>query len=108
MRVLPVEATFSAASRMSCGATNCPFLMLTIAAGAARLQQQVGLPAQERRNLQDVGDFRRGPGLRGFVDVGQNRVALLLQARQDPQPLLQPGTAVGWTRCCGWLCRRTP
>jgi len=28
--LLPVETTFSAALRMSCGETNCPFLMFTV------------------------------------------------------------------------------
>jgi hypothetical protein len=49
-----------------------PFLDVDGFAGAATGEQQVGLPAQERRHLQDVDDLGGGRGLIGFVDIGQD------------------------------------
>ena len=43
------------------------------ASGLRRGHQEVGLPAQERRNLQDVGHRGRGRRVRRLVDVGENR-----------------------------------
>ena len=106
--MLPVEATFSAASRMSCGARNWPFLMLTIRPGAAGRDQQVGLAAEEGGDLEDVGHFGGRAGLRGLVDVGEDGVARRLEAGQDAQAFLQARPAVGARRWCGWPCRRRP
>ncbi len=63
-------------------------------AGIADVADEVGLPHQEGRGLQDVddrGDFvQRGV----FVDVGQDRHAdLLLDLCQDLQALFQAGAA---------------
>ena len=47
------------------------------AAGPRRGDEQVGLPAEERRNLQDVGDLGGRRRLRRLVDVGEDRHAEL-------------------------------
>jgi hypothetical protein len=36
---------------------------------------QVGLPAQERRDLQDIDGLRHLGALRGLMDVGEHRQA---------------------------------
>ena len=54
----------------------------------AAATMQVGLPRQECRNLQHVGDFGDRRGLVGLVDVGQDRHAEpLLDAGEHLQPL---------------------
>ena len=42
------------------------------AAGAPGFDQQIGLAAQERGDLQDVGGFGGLGGLPGFVDIGED------------------------------------
>ena len=108
MLSLPVEATFSAAWRISCGRNELAFLDVHDAAGAAGLDQQIGLAAQERRDLQDVDRLGRGFGLRRLVNIGQDRETRASRTiLQNPQAFLQPGPAIGRRRCCGWPCRRT-
>ncbi len=93
-RVLPASTTFATACEMSSGARNWPFLMLTTRPGRGRGDQQVGLAAQERGNLQDVGDVRGGRRLGRLVDVGQDRHRRArLDRRQNAQPLGQTGAA---------------
>ena len=58
---------------MSLGARNWPFLTLTGAPGLRRGDEQIGLPAEERGNLQDVDDLGGRRRLRRLVDVGQDR-----------------------------------
>ena len=41
--------------------------------GRGRRPQEIGLPAQERRDLQDVDGLRHLRALRGLVDVGEHR-----------------------------------
>ena len=69
---------------------------------------QIGLPREERGNLQDVGDFGRARGLPGFVDVGQDRHASrFANAREDAQPFVDPRTAKGpRRRAVGLVVRR--
>ena len=50
--------------------------------------EQVGLTAEKRRNLQDVGDRRRRRRVRRLVNVGQHRQA---GARFDLGQRAQPG-----------------
>ena len=57
---------------MSQGARNWPFLTLTTPAGLGGRDQQVGLAAQERRNLQHVDDLGHGRALARFMHVGQH------------------------------------
>ena len=93
--MLPVDATFSAAWRISCGETNCPFLMFTVLPVRPAAIKQIGLAAEERGNLQDVDGFRGRSGLRRLVDVGQHGVALRSDAGENAQPFFQPWAAVG-------------
>ena len=89
--MLPVDATFSAAWRMSCGETNWPFLDIHGAAGAPGRNQQIGLAAQKRRDLQNIRGLGRRLGLRGLVNVGEHRVTVAPQVRENPQAFLKPG-----------------
>ena len=58
-------------------------------------EQQIRLAAQEGGNLQHVGDFGRRIGVRGLVDVGQDRHAgRLLHGRQHLESEPQPRAAV--------------
>src|SRR4029077_11778559 len=66
---------------------------------AARLGEQVRLPAEESGNLEDVGYLGDGAGLRRLMDVGQNRKARGLPPRKNPQTFDQPGTSV--SGCAG-------
>ena len=77
-------------------------------AGARGGHQQVGLAAQERRNLQHVDDRGGGRGLRGLVDVGQDRHAQFgLHASEDAEAGVEPGTAErGQRRAVGLVERR--
>ena len=62
------------------------------AAGASGLHQQIGLAAEERGDLENVGGFGRGRGLRGLVNVGQNRNIRLAHAISECAGLLSiPG-----------------
>ena len=45
-------------------------------------------------NLQYIGHLHGGPGLRGFVNVRQDRKALSLQPRQDSQAFGKPWSTV--------------
>ena len=56
--------------------------------------EQIGLPREERGDLQDVGDARRLDRLRRLVDVGQDRDARRHRApAENAQAFRQPGTA---------------
>src|SRR5262249_46975777 len=70
------------------------FLDIDDATSAACRNEEIGLAAEERRNLENVGDSRRGFRLDGFVNVGKSRKAGRLQGRQYPQTLAQAGTAI--------------
>jgi hypothetical protein len=60
---------------------------------------EVGLPAQERRHLQHVEHLRRRRHLGDVVHVGQHREAgLVLDPLQDPEPLGEAGPPVGMDR----------
>ena len=58
---------------MSFGARNWPFLTLTARAGLRRGDEQIGLPGEERGNLQDVGDLAQPAPPGWLVNVGQDR-----------------------------------
>ena len=66
--------------------------MLTARPVRGRGDEQIGLPAEERRDLQDVGDLGGGGGLRRLVDVGQDRHAEL---GLDPRPRIAQALARG-------------
>ena len=90
----PSPRSFSTTFFMSQGARNCPFLTLTGRPLAGARQDQVGLPAEERGDLQEVQDLRRRrrpppPGGRrtapGQPNVSRTR-------REDPRaPPAGPG-----------------
>ena len=63
------------------------------AAGARRGDEQIGLPREERRNLQHVGDFGRRRRVRRLVDVGQDRARRLVRAPRAStrRPSSRPG-----------------
>src|SRR5439155_6222155 len=66
------------------------------AARARRLHHEVGLPAEERGDLEDVGHLRGLRHLRHLVHVGEDRDAVARpNAGEDLEALVDPGTAVG-------------
>ena len=93
---LPVEATFSAAQVDIVRRHELALLDVDDAAGAAGCEQQVGLAAEERGDLQDVGRLRRPAsacaGSWMSVRIGKPCV---FDAGQDAQAFLQPGAAIG-------------
>jgi hypothetical protein len=58
------------------------FLDVDHASGSGRRNQQIGLPAEECRNLQNVGDVGRRLRVGWFVNVGDDRHA---ERRLDPR-----------------------
>ena len=85
-----------------------PLLDVHDPAGASGGEQQVGLPAEEGGDLEDVGDLGRGLGLRGLVDIGQTGKPSARDAGEDAESFAQAGTAVALDAACGWLCRTMP
>src|SRR6266540_3062298 len=58
--------------------------------------QKVGLPGEERRNLQNVEEPRGGLGLRGLMNVGEERqTRFLSDFRQNVEAFLQTRSAEG-------------
>ena len=74
----PSCSSLRATWAMSQGARNWPFLTCTRGAGRGRGGQQVGLAAEERRDLQHVDRLGHRPALLALVDVGQHRAAVAL------------------------------
>ena len=73
-----------------------PLLHVHGPSGLAGGSEEIGLPAEERRNLQHVRDFGGGSALPDLVHVGEHGQAdFLLHAGEDPQPFDQTGTAKG-------------
>ena len=62
---------------MSQGARNWPFLTLTGLPGARGGDQEIGLAAEEGRDLQDVDRFGDGRALLGLMHVGRDGKAEL-------------------------------
>ena len=61
-------------------------------AGASGRHQEIGLPAEECRDLEHVGHLGDGRGLVRLVDVGEHRQpARGSGPLQRPKPLVQPG-----------------
>src|SRR5256886_82993 len=64
------------------------------ATGLAGGEQQIRLPRQKCRNLQNVANFRNGSGLGSFVDVGEDRKFHLgFDLAENAQAFLQAGAA---------------
>ena len=95
-----------AACRMSCGRDELALLDVHDAARAAGCDQQVGLAAEERGDLQNIHDFGRGIGLRGLVNVGEHGNAAACDARRESEAFARARARGTTRRCCGWLCRR--
>ena len=72
---LPVPAIFAATFAMSQGARNWPFFTLIALAGLARGEQQVGLAAQEGRDLQHIDRLGGRRALLRRMHIGQHRQA---------------------------------
>ena len=64
--------------------------------GTTRRDEQIGLPAQERGDLQDVRDLGRGRHVAGLVDVGEDREA---GSRADSLEGLEPALETGAPPC---------
>ncbi len=69
----PAAASLSTTCRMSLGAMNWPFFTCTARPGLGGRHQQVGLPRQERRNLQQRAHLGRRGRLVRFVNIGRHR-----------------------------------
>ena len=83
---------------MSCGRDELAFLDIHDLAGAAGRDQQIGLPAKESRDLQDVDGFGRGLRLRRLVNVGQHLEAQLARGRaRMRKPSSKPGPRYEFT-----------
>ena len=57
-----------------------PLLHIDNAPGASGFEEQVGLAAKERRDLNDIHHFRGRTHLTGLMNVGQDRIAALFEA----------------------------
>ena len=69
--------------------------------------EQVGLAAEEGRNLDDVNNLSHGFGLTALVDVGKNfQTKLLLYVGKHLKTLLQPGAAERVDGCAVGLVKR--
>ena len=79
---------------MSCGATNCPFLMFTMRPVRPAATSRSVCRQRNAGICRMSADFGGGLGLRRLVDVRQHREALGLHAGQDAQPFAQAGTAI--------------
>ena len=75
-------------------------------AGPAGRDEQVRLPAEECRDLQDVDRLGGQVRLRRLMDVGEDLKALPPQSCQDAQSFLQAGSAIRDRHCCDSPCRR--
>ena len=83
------------------------FLDVHHAAGAARLDQKIGLAAQERRDLQDVDGLGGFGRLRRLVNVGEHGESRVADGLQNSQAFLQAGAAIGiHARPVGFVERR--
>jgi hypothetical protein len=77
------------------GRHELPFLDVHRPFGPGGRHQQVGLPGQEGRDLQQLADLGRRLGLVGQMDVGGHRQAGFSgDAAQDGQPAFQPGPSI--------------
>ena len=96
IRWLPVEAAFSQHGAHVPGGHELALLDVDDLPGGRGRDHEVGLAAQERRDLQHVGDRGRRVDLRHLVDVGEDRDAVALAHRgEDLEALLHARAPVG-------------
>ncbi len=73
---------------------NCPFLTLIDCSRSGSGGDEVGLPAEEGGDLEDVADLSCGGRLFGGVDVGEDGdVKFFFHSLQDPKPFFEAGAA---------------
>ena len=102
--------TFSIACRMSAGREELSLLDVDDASGLRGGDEQIGLPREERRDLQHVGDLRRrgAPAPARGCRSGSARRRLLAHAREHAQAFVEARTAERLAPTCGSPCRTTP
>ena len=92
---------------MSQGARNWPFLTLTALPVLRGGDQQIGLPAQEGRDLQHVDGWRDARALRGLVHVGEHRhFQRVADFGEDRERRVEPDAARGFGRGAVGLVER--
>ena len=90
--LLPVEINLSMMFFMSQGARNWPFFDIYRLAGLRCCKDQVGLPAEEGRDLENIKHFRCGFYFIHRMDIGQNRhIKPALYIGKGLNPLSNPG-----------------
>ena len=68
------------------GRNELAFLDVHGATGLSSSYEQIGLAAEKRRNLEDIGDFRNAPDVDGFMNVGEHRnMHCICDLAQDSQ-----------------------
>jgi hypothetical protein len=70
-----------------------PFFDIHHASGPARFEQQVCLAAEKCWNLQNIGHFGHGSGLRRLVNIGEDGVPCALHSREDTDSFFETRTA---------------
>ncbi len=79
------------------------------APGLSSGDEQISLAAEERRNLEDIGDFRHARHVDGFMNVGEHRnMNCVRDLVQDSQSLADPGAAKALGSTCGSPYRTKP
>ena len=80
-----------------CGSDELSLLDVDDLSRSSGSHQEVGLAAQERRDLKHVENLGRLRGVRGFMDVGQNRNAdFTSDIREYFEAFLQTGPRNEW------------
>jgi hypothetical protein len=77
------------------GRNKLAFLDVHGAASAPGGDEEIGLAAQKSRDLQHVHRLGGGLGLRRFMDVGEDRISILPEIREDSQTFLESRSAIG-------------
>ena len=78
-------------------------------AGPRRGDDQIGLPREERRDLQHVDDLGGGRGVRRLVNVGQQRQSRAgAHVGENAKAGVEARARETTSPTCGWPCRTTP